>query len=416
MLNPLHNLRLMMCAWALAVLPAVAMAQEAGKVLLVIGSAFVDHQGSQKPLQADAHINVGDRILTRQGAYVHIRMKDGGLLAIRPESALSVEVFDYNPASPSAGRVRYNLQSGVSRSVTGAIGQANKEAFRFNTPVAAIGVRGTDFVVATTAEQTRVSINQGAVVVAPLGSQCQASGFGPCSANALLLTAGANMGYVELDIRNPVPRLRQDIGNAPGQKTPAHPSEPLGLLDNNRTLPSTSSTVPDAVVVPPVIPSQVHWGRWNDKLENVTGATFAELTAQSHPIQLSNWLFGLGVDKMPDRVPQTGQFSFNLAGGDAYLRATAGQMLPASLVGGSLGINFGTGQFQVDTSVRALGQTHALYAAGPVDYRGYFLSDPDRSNAVINSVISADLTQVGSLFTKPLSDGSTLLGAIAWRR
>jgi hypothetical protein len=243
----------------LLMLPLAVVAQEAGQILLVIGPAYVQNKAGQKPLQQGASLRVGDRILTRQGGFVHVRMKDGGLLALRPESALDIEVFDYDPSAPAQGRVRYKLLNGVSRSVTGAVGQANKEAFRFNTPIAAIGVRGTDFVTATSDEQTRVSVNQGAIVIASLSPQCSANGFGPCTTNSLLLAAGLNAGFAEVDIRSPIPRLRQDIENSPSQKSPAHPSEPLALLNDKRELqaslgvgnPSPPPQLPQPSALPP---------------------------------------------------------------------------------------------------------------------------------------------------------------------
>ncbi len=399
------------CLLSLVLVSTTIYAQEAGKVLLAIGSALVQDQQGQKPLQVGGTVSVGDIISTQRGAYVHIRMLDGGLLAIRPESKLTIEVFDYNPASPASGRVRYHLHHGVGRSVTGAIGQANKKAFRFNTPLAAIGVRGTDFVVATTGEQTRVSVSQGAIVIAPLGTQCSATEFGSCAVNALLLAA-TTPGYAELDIRQPVPRLRQDMENSPDQQMPAHPSEPSSLNEDKRSLAASLPPLVPATVAPSV----VYWGRWNPDLQNVNGATIEELAALGKKPRLANWLFGLGVDNMPARLPKSGQVSFNLYGGDAYVRTTAGLMQPASLLGGSLGVNFSTSQFQVNTDVRALDQTHQLHAAGPVEIRGYLMADPTRSNAVINTVLGEDLTQAGSLFTKPLDNGSTLLGAITWRR
>src|SRR5690606_30187211 len=99
-----------------------------------------------------------------------------------------VEVFDYR-RDASSDRVRYRLEDGVARSITGAVGESNKEAFRLNTPVAAVGVRGTDFVVATNAATSRVAVNSGAVVVAALGGQCAADAFGSCATGGLLLGA-----------------------------------------------------------------------------------------------------------------------------------------------------------------------------------------------------------------------------------
>lgn len=414
MVNLRQLLQSSLYALPLLGLSLVVGAQEAGHVLLAIGQVSVQNKTGEKPLQQGAVLSVGDRIVTRQGAYAHVRMKDGGLLALRPDSELDIEVFDYDATDPAQGRVRYKLINGVSRSVTGAVGQANKKAFRLNTPVAAIGVRGTDFVTATTHEQTQVSVNQGAIVIAALGPQCIANSFGPCSSNSLPLAAGLNAGFAEVDIHNPTPRLRQDIENSPGQKTPAHPIEPLALLGDNLNL------APEVGIndqpTPMAAPTALYWGRWNAALQNVPGPTVQQLQALGQPIQLRNWLYGLGVNALPDNLPQTGRVSFTLAGGDVFLHTAAGQLQIARVLSGSLGINFGTAEFRVDSNIFAANEAYQLYAAGPVASGGYLRADPARSNAQIDSVLHADLKQAGSLLTKTLVDGSTLLGALAWRR
>lgn len=215
-------------------LPQAVMATPAGDVLLAVGPAYVQTaNGEVHPARKGLQVAAGERIMTRTGGYVHVRMRDGGLVAIRPDSVLDIQVFEYPVDHPEKGRVRYRLQQGVARSVTGAIGEANKEAFRMNTPVAAIGVRGTDFVTQTDTLVTRVSINSGAVVVAPFANNqgCKAEGFGACLSNALVLRAGKEVGYVEVGAQDGAPRLRKE------QRLPlppAHPDEPVAILQENR--------------------------------------------------------------------------------------------------------------------------------------------------------------------------------------
>lgn len=408
----------------LLTLPWAAFAQPAGQALLAIGPVFVKNKLAQKPLHQEAIVSAGDQLTTLKGGYLHLRMLDGSLLVVRPESTLEIEVFQYDPSTPAQGRIRYTLINGTSRSVTGAIGQANKEAFRFNTPVAAIGVRGTDFTATTDAKQTRVSINQGAIIVANLSAQCSAKDFGPCTANSLILEAGGKVGFAEVNSLGLTPRLRFDMENSPSQKSTTPIAEPIALNTGKATLVQELATQTQAaptaptvfIAPPPLIVPFVHWGRWNAALTNIEGPTVAEVSALGHPLQLANWLFGIGVEKMPERLPQTGQANFNLGNSDAFLRTADGKLQDAKLLNGSLAVNFNTSQFRVATDVRAQNQTYSLYAAGPVEFRGYLMADPAQSNAQINTVLHADLNRAASLLTKPLSDGGTLLGAIAWHR
>lgn len=402
----------------LLIFPWAALAQPAGQALLSTGPVFVKNKLGQKPLLQEATVSAGDQLITLKGGYLHLRMQDGSLLVVRPESTLEIDVFQYDPSAPAKGRIRYNLVNGTSRSVTGAIGQANKEAFRFNTPVAAIGVRGTDFTATTDADQTRVSVSQGAIVIANLSAQCSAKAFGPCSANSLILEAGGKVGFAEVNSQSLVPRLRFDMDNSPSQKSPTHVPEPIALNASNANLVQQLATETETRTPTPTAPNVpgVHWGRWNSALTNIQGATIAEITALDYPLQLSNWLFGIGVEKMPERLPKAGQANFNLGNSDAYLRTADGNLQSARLINGTLAVNFETSKFLINTDVRAQNQTYSLYAAGPVEFRGYLMSDSAQSNAQINTVLHADLNRAASLLTKPLTDGGTLLGAIAWQR
>lgn len=64
------------------------------------------------------------------------------------------------------------------RSITGAWGEAARERFRLNTPMAAVGIKGTDFVVRSDANSTAASVYAGAIILAPL-SDCGAA-VGSC--------------------------------------------------------------------------------------------------------------------------------------------------------------------------------------------------------------------------------------------
>src|SRR5690606_32999933 len=114
----------------------------AGEVVLSAGPAFLRLPTGETPISRGTKLKPGDTIVTGEGGFVHVKMADGGLVAVRPLSLFEIEVFDYRRQAHS-DRVRYRLEEGVARSITGAVGETNKESFRLNTPVAAVGVRGT---------------------------------------------------------------------------------------------------------------------------------------------------------------------------------------------------------------------------------------------------------------------------------
>ena len=199
------------CGLCLAGLPSVARASlppVVGEATLVIGaSRLIGADGTPRELQRGAGLRVGDRIETQGGAHVHIRFVDGGLVSVRPGSRLVVEQYGSPSQAGAAGAIKFRLEEGVVRSITGAWGEAARERFRLNTPVAAIGVKGTDFVVRSAGESTAASVYTGAIVVAPLTGACVAS-VGPCANGAeKLLSADMKGQMLELHRDQPSPRL-----------------------------------------------------------------------------------------------------------------------------------------------------------------------------------------------------------------
>jgi hypothetical protein len=173
-------------------LPALAWAQSGaaslkdpvGDVTLVIGSVQVQRGDQQLPLSRGSSLMVGDSIQTQANGHVHLRFVDGALVSVRPASSLKVVEYRFDRANPSASVVRFQLDQGVVRAISGQAAEAAKDKFRLNTPLAAIGVKGTDFVVEAGKGHVNAIVNQGAIVLAPIDGQCRVDGLGPCSSLA----------------------------------------------------------------------------------------------------------------------------------------------------------------------------------------------------------------------------------------
>jgi hypothetical protein len=163
--------------------PLSAVANEGatsvGESTLVLGqSELIRADGSREAVLRGGLIYVGDRISTSSGGHVHIKFKDGALLSVRPNSSLLVQQYDYDPLKPEESTVKLNLEEGVARTISGDAAKGARENFRLNTPVAAIGVRGTDFAVGASASSTRAMVNEGTIVIAPFSETCSATGTG----------------------------------------------------------------------------------------------------------------------------------------------------------------------------------------------------------------------------------------------
>ena len=132
----------------LCVSAGISAAELAGIVERMQGSAQIISLGVQKSLQVKSEVLQGDQITTASDAEILLRMTDGTVLAIRPNTNLIVSEYHFDNKDSSRDNFLMKLVKGGLRTVTGAIGKKNPQKVRFNTPTATIGIRGTDFEVA----------------------------------------------------------------------------------------------------------------------------------------------------------------------------------------------------------------------------------------------------------------------------
>ncbi len=128
-------------------LPVGAWADGVGKAIFVIGDVtLVTADGKSQALKKGQILNTGDRIDTTSKGQVQIRMIDGAFIGIRPNSSFEVSKYRFDETNPENQSSEFNLFKGGFRAITGKIGKTNKKAYKVVTPVATIGIRGTDYV------------------------------------------------------------------------------------------------------------------------------------------------------------------------------------------------------------------------------------------------------------------------------
>ena len=112
---------------------------EAGFIQFVYGDArIILSTGGERPAQKGAQFNEGDTLVTGRGASVQLRMIDGALVAIRPDSRLKIETYQYSGREDGKERGALALAHGGFRTLTGAIGSVNKDRLVVSSPSATI--------------------------------------------------------------------------------------------------------------------------------------------------------------------------------------------------------------------------------------------------------------------------------------
>ena len=439
-----------------------ANAQAIGETTMTIGQAMViSASGESKVVVRGTTISVGDRIETAVGGHVHIRFVDGALVSVRPTSRLVVEDYQYDSVKPLQSLVRFRLEKGVTRAISGAAAENSRERFRLNTPLVAIGVRGTDFVVSTDLARTVAAVNQGAIVMAPFDAGCLAQALGPCgSPAAKLLTA--DMGNTLVEFKNnalaKVEFKPFNGGKSPEMTiaTPERAQRELALAQelNGRAYggfggdaltsefvsgavqigssirvvapqeifaPSAGGVVAElpVVVPPPVLPlppAQLAWGRWSDQALN--GAQFIQPRLQAREgrsitVGDDNFLL-YRVEDTTTFAPGLNILNFALGQSYAQFNSATRSVLPAAVTGGSFSINFAEKLFQTSLNLTSASTGNVLLqATGSVRNDGIFATRSDTQ--AVAGALAIDGKSAGYLFEKAAA-GGTLSGVTLWSR
>lgn len=125
-----------------ALIPGLSLAADAGRASKVQGEANLLRNTAQIQVMTGSTIQSGDEIRTGYPAQVMVDMADGSKLALPHDTNFKVDKF---AQSSSGGSAIFTLIKGAFRTVSGLIGKGSGDDYQMNTPVATMGIRGTDY-------------------------------------------------------------------------------------------------------------------------------------------------------------------------------------------------------------------------------------------------------------------------------
>ena len=149
-------------AIAIGTTPMIASAA-AGRVEFAYGQVSIENaSGEQKAAKKGTELESGDTITTERGR-AQLRFTDGAFTSLQPKTSFKVEDYNYDGKEDGNERSFFSLFRGGLRTLTGAIGKRNRNAYRMKTPVATIGIRGTGY--------TTLELDDGSrLVLTPIGT------------------------------------------------------------------------------------------------------------------------------------------------------------------------------------------------------------------------------------------------------
>lgn len=143
--------------------PAFAQPEQAGSTALAEGTVIATgSDGIQRNLHDGDAVYSGDSISTGSDSYADLELDDGGRILLHPGSAFQIAEYHFDPAAhglvdtdnsqPNSIAIEemhesaiFRLIKGGLRAIDGLIGKSHPNDYAMQTPVATIGIRGTEY-------------------------------------------------------------------------------------------------------------------------------------------------------------------------------------------------------------------------------------------------------------------------------
>lgn len=420
-------------------------AAEAGKIVFVTGSAYI----GTKVATLDAAVEEGDELSTGADGYIYLKTIDSGFLILRSKSKARITRYHVDTNTPANTRIKLELIDGVARSISGQAVKKARENFRFNTPVAAIGVRGTDFIVYATQELTRVAVVSGGVIVSSYSGACGPEGGGPCEGGGSReLFEGQPNAVLQIQRGQAMPQLLQGSSLLPDRNAAPRSDEPVGKvvsvvststelnLDalksaNVVSRPGAVPSLPDGDLVKPVLPNPVAppglalqaaptvmWGRYQ-ALAGIEPDAALKTELNSDKYTGTTALGSYIIKRLSSYdfvMPREGTASFVLQGGEAFL-SKGGHTEAAKVERGSLNVDFARSAFSTKLSLAGAQFRMDVSGHGDVTLKGELVNALASPSVISGYLGGAKVDEAAYIFTSKSADNSmSAEGAVRFKR
>lgn len=194
-----------------------------GQVVWVRGDVqAIDINNQSRKLERRSPIYEKDTITTTATSTGQIEFTDSSTVALRSGTVFRVDEYKFDRAASKKNKYVVDIAKGGFRTITGLISKTNPANYKVNTPVATIGVRGTDYTIFyKVGKGLSVKLTKGIIVVSN-------------SAGTVELNAARNRVYAEIAGL----RVAPVVVDKPGGK----PLPESGTAPQGRSAPATKSS------------------------------------------------------------------------------------------------------------------------------------------------------------------------------
>ena len=129
---------------ATGLMSSVQAAEIAGQVTRIKNTATTVRGTETQVLGVGAIVYIGDTIKTGSNGWIEMRMLDQATIVLGEKSEFKVDDYLFD-REKGVGKVVLSIVIGTFRAVSGGITKLQSSSFALNSPVATIGIRGTEF-------------------------------------------------------------------------------------------------------------------------------------------------------------------------------------------------------------------------------------------------------------------------------
>lgn len=403
--------------------------------------------GQEEPLKVGAPLMAGDRIRTGPDSVAILIFTDEGRISLRADSELLIRHYQIDPAGVKT-RIELELIKGTVRQISGNGSRTQPDRYRLNTPIAVIGVRGTDFLAKTTGDAVEAFVHEGKIVLTPALGNCAQSECTPVA----MASSDSQLKYVRLstDGRIEQREFRQgelervfgiDMARAGTRNAPIAGNSPARIDANGAQLPEGTRLVTSTIFAayteaekrsqnnpdssfgnthnstPSDMPRQLVWGRFSSAsaLPQALMVAYSEASQGRHVTVGELGEYALWRANPIGRMSAdlAGQANFRLAGADAVLVQPTG-LSTAQVTAATLGVDFDRSLFKATVGLQhaSVGAT-TINVGGKINEEGVFIGT--NANERVAGALTRDGTEAGYLFSKDVAAG-TFRGITLWKR
>jgi len=114
-----------------------------GRIIIAAGTVGIESPTGIE--RSDRRLHEGDTLETGPDSTAQIRLSDGSLMTLRPNTRLRIARYHFDRTAPQQDATTLELIKGGLRTLTGIIGKRNRDRYQVRTSVATIGIRGTHY-------------------------------------------------------------------------------------------------------------------------------------------------------------------------------------------------------------------------------------------------------------------------------